>query len=146
MQALLLKTQGGKFIIAFRGTEGNPNDIFYDITTGVLNYNPQIPEAAAFVQKALDNPDYNITTSNLTLTGHSLGGILTQSVGATLKIPGYTFNAWSSSNLIDYSNYLLDPLGLIHRVASLLGWGADATAFAERNIFPRSQAPAWECI
>ena len=134
MEAVLLRNDTtGQFVISFRGTQ-EPIDGIYDITTGLLNYNPQIPDATAFVQKALDNPDYNISSSNLTLTGHSLGGILTQAVGADLKIQGYTFNAWSSSNLIDYSNYLLDPLGLIHRVASLLGWGAEATAFAERNI------------
>ncbi|MGD9971378.1 MAG: Calx-beta domain-containing protein [Sulfuricurvum sp.] len=134
MEAVLLRNDTtGQFVIAFRGTQ-EAEDYVYDVTTGLLNYNPQISDAMAFVQKALDNPDYNISASNLTLTGHSLGGILTQSVGATLKIPGYTFNAWASSNLIDYSNYLLDPLGLIHRVASLLGWGSDATAFAERNI------------
>ncbi len=132
MQALLLKAPDGKFVIAFRGTEAKPNDIFYDVTTAFFNFNPQILEAEAFVKKMM--LDYNITASNLTLTGHSLGGILTQSVGATLNIQGVTFNAWSSSNLIDYSNYFLDPLGLLHRVASLLGWGSSETAFAERNI------------
>ena len=72
MEAVLLRNDTtGKFVIAFRGTQ-EPIDAIYDLTTGLLNYNPQIPEAMAFVQKVLDNPDYNITESNLTLTGHVL--------------------------------------------------------------------------
>jgi hypothetical protein len=100
MQALLLQGPDGKFVIAFRGTEGTAGDILSDIMNGFVNYNPQIADARDFVNKMMH--DYNITASNLTLTGHSLGGMLTQAIGAELKIPGYTFNAWSSSNLIDY--------------------------------------------
>ncbi|PHM16873.1 MAG: hypothetical protein CJD30_09285 [Sulfuricurvum sp. PD_MW2] len=136
MEAVLLRNNTtGKFVIAFRGTQ-EPEDYVYDVTTGFLNYNPQIPDATKFVNDMIDKygSSEGLLKSNLTLTGHSLGGILTQAIGADLRIPGYTFNSWSSSNLIDYTNWLPDPLGLLHRVASWLGWGAEEETFAQHNI------------
>ena len=105
MQALLLKDTQGNFIISFRGTK-EPLDGFYDVTTGLLNYNPQIPDATAFVNAMLVNhANIGLTQSNLTLTGHSLGGILAQTIASTQNLEAYTFNAWSSSNFINYSSH-----------------------------------------
>lgn len=91
MQAILLAQNDSsgnptnEYVIAFRGTE---TDSWFDIGTdaiiGLGNYNPQFNDAKAFVQDMMAT--HPITAANLTLTGHSLGGILTQSVGAVLGI------------------------------------------------------------
>ncbi len=106
MQALLLKAPDGSFVIAFRGTK-EVGDVVTDLLIGVSSlftatitaFNAQRPDAIAFVQKALDNPDYNIDKSNLTLTGHSLGGILAQSIASVNGYDAYTFNALGTSGL-----------------------------------------------
>jgi len=81
-QALLLQEEGTKnYVIAFRGTELlSLTDWIVDLQSGIYNYNAQLIPALNFVNKALNNPKYDITIKNLTLTGHSLGGILTQAV------------------------------------------------------------------
>jgi len=134
MQALLLKKDDGTFIIAFRGTQ-EPLDWLVDVTTGMLNFNPQITAATDFVDEMLKiHKNDGLTSSNLTLTGHSLGGILTQSVGATKQIPGYAFNTWSSSNLIDYVN-IPDPLGVVHHIyEQMFNGNADQIAYAMSHI------------
>ncbi|MDD5053685.1 MAG: hypothetical protein PHO27_13195 [Sulfuricurvum sp.] len=134
MQALLLQKDDGSFIIAFRGTQ-EPIDWLVDITTGMLNFNPQITAAMDFVDEMLKvHKNDGLTLSNLTLTGHSLGGILTQSIGATNQIPGYAFNTWSSSNLIDYIN-IPDPLGVVHHIyEQMFNGNADQIAYAMNHI------------
>lgn len=97
MQALLLQS-GGKYVIAFRGTS-SILDWVTNFQIAADNYNPQFNDAFTFVQNILNDKNLNVTTSNLTLTGHSLGGILTQSVGAVLQIPGYAYNPWGSDVL-----------------------------------------------
>ncbi|MDO9267188.1 MAG: hypothetical protein Q7U00_08925, partial [Sulfurimonas sp.] len=106
MQALLLKAPDGSFVIAFRGTQ-EFGDVITDLLIGVSSlftgtitaFNAQRPDAMAFVQKALNNQKYNITASNLTLTGHSLGGILAQSLASVNGYDAYTFNALGTSGL-----------------------------------------------
>lgn len=144
MEAVLLQNNTtGKFVIAFRGTQ-EPEDYVYDVTTGFLNYNPQIPDARAFVQKVLDNPDYNISTSNLTLTGHSLGGMLTQAIGSEMRIPGYAFNPYGMERLESIPGILsaftlLGPVGVLAQVLSYdilikLGVSAPNAQWAKDNI------------
>lgn len=73
-QALLLKNKD-QYVIAFRGTElASASDWFTDLLAGVANINPQYNSARKFVNDAIKK--YGIDKSNLTLTGHSLGGIL----------------------------------------------------------------------
>lgn len=104
MEAVLLRNDTtGQFVIAFRGTQ-EPEDYVYDVTTGVLNYNPQRSDAELFVQKALNNPNYDINASNLTLTGHSLGGILAQTIASTQNLEAYTFNALGTTGLTRFEN------------------------------------------
>ena len=132
MQALLLQNDD-KYVIAFRGTE-SAQDWVTNISTGVFNYNPQFNDALAFVQNMMS--EHNISASNLTLAGHSLGGILTQAVGATLKIKGYAYNPWGASSLakFDPNNIQASVLQYLQRAIS----GADASQpdleFAQNNI------------
>ncbi|MDR3089557.1 MAG: hypothetical protein LBU39_07045 [Desulfobulbaceae bacterium] len=74
---------GGHLAIAFRGTEGI-TDIVSDILVGYYNFNPQFSVDKEFVQQMM--AEYSISSSNLTLTGHSPGGILSQSIGADTHI------------------------------------------------------------
>lgn len=140
MQALLLLKSGTtEYVIAFRGTD-SWFDIGIDTIIGLSNYNSQFEDAKTFVQSVLDNPEYNISPDNLTLTGHSLGGMLTQSVGALLGIKGYAFNPYGTERLLtmwpDYSNSLLDALvdvG-IYQVLNALGLESSYADFARENI------------
>ena len=120
----------GKYVVAFRGTDSILDGI-EDITTIPLaNFNPQYSSAIKFVNKALARKE--ITKDNLTLTGHSLGGILTQQVGATLKIKGYAFNPWGSDALVKYPpnnifgilSRVLDAVGIID-LNSSVNWAKD---------------------
>jgi hypothetical protein len=90
----------GDYIIAFRGTAG-VIDLAWDFTTiPFLNCNPQYASALEFTKRALakiaDDKSCSMDEAKqyLTLTGHSLGGILTQTVGANLHIKGYAYNPW----------------------------------------------------
>ena len=140
MQALLLqKTGTDKYVIAFRGTQEFA-DKLVDATIGINNFNPQFSAARDFVQAALDNPDHNITTENLTLTGHSLGGILTQSVGAVMGIKGYAFNPYGTDRLLTTWPQFAPSLGeaLLHiglyKILDGLGLSHSYADFADENI------------
>jgi hypothetical protein len=104
MQALLLAKNDnagnptGEYVIAFRGTEPNSDrDWISNGLTGLANFNPQAIAGKAFVQEMMAK--HSIATNKLTLTGHSLGGIITQAVGADLHIQGYSFNPYGANLL-----------------------------------------------
>ena len=147
MQALLLAKNDisgnptDEYVIAFRGTEPNSFfDIGTDVIIGLDNYNLQFEDAKAFVQAALNRTDYNITQDNLTLTGHSLGGILTQSVGAVLGIKGYAFDPYGTERLLTmwptYGNNLVEALVNvgIYQVLNAFGLESSYATFAKENI------------
>jgi hypothetical protein len=140
MQALLLKKTGAdEYVIAFRGTEPDSwFDIGADAMIGLSNYNPQFNDAKAFVQEMMAT--HNIIADNLTLTGHSLGGILTQSVGAVLGIKGYAFNPYGTERLLtmwpdfsgSFSQALID-VG-IYQILNAFGLESGYADFARENI------------
>ena len=112
MQAMLLKNEStGKYIIAFRGTQEG-GDFLTDFLIGLTSamtgtyaaYNLQYSAADEFVQNVLNNPDYNIASSGLTLTGHSLGGILAQTIASKNSMEAYTFNALGTSGLTRFND------------------------------------------
>ncbi|HHD64766.1 MAG TPA: hypothetical protein ENK96_10510 [Desulfobulbaceae bacterium] len=138
MQALLLqKTGTDDYVIAFRGTQEFA-DKLVDATIGLANFNPQFSAAHDFVQDMMAAHD--ISADHLTLTGHSLGGILTQSVGAVMGIKGYAFNPYGTERLLtgwpNYSTSLASALlnvGL-YKILDGLGLSSSYAAFAEENI------------
>ncbi len=104
-QALLLQDESGKFVMAFRGTERDSTlDWLNNAGIGLANINEQYNDAKEFLEKAMK--DYGVTIDNLTLTGHSLGGILTQQVGATYGIKGYAFNPYGTDRLLSLPSSL----------------------------------------
>ena len=128
-QAILLKSNEG-YTLAFRGTEPFDKmgvDIFNDLLMPI--YSPQMATALIWTSQIIDK--YQIDKSNLTLTGHSLGGILTQYVGSELGIKGYAYNPWgintfftSAGNTI---NYIIDRI--------LGNIGINNKDFAKNNIY-----------
>ncbi|MDQ1298833.1 MAG: hypothetical protein QG558_1372, partial [Campylobacterota bacterium] len=145
MQALLLQGPDGKFVIAFRGTEGTAGDILSDLLNGFVNYNPQIADARDFVNEMLINhANIGLTSSNLTLTGHSLGGMLTQEIGSEMRIPGYAFNPYGMERLMSMPGILsaltlLGPVGVLAQVLSYdilikLGVSTPNALWAKDNI------------
>lgn len=79
----------GEIVIAYRGTDGINDLTGSDLQLALQNDVPeQYPEAAAFYT-AISN-EYG---SNITLTGHSLGGALAQLVAAITESPAYIYNA-----------------------------------------------------
>ncbi len=96
-QALLLES-GGEYVIAFRGTEPlSALDWFNNAQVGFNDFSTQYQAALDFVNEA-----YKIdgVEGHLTLTGHSLGGMLTQQVGAKLHIDGYAFNPYGMDRMM----------------------------------------------
>ena len=76
-QGMILKEKGTtNYIAAIRGTDST-TDIFNDVVNiGITNYNNQIEEARDFIYKNIISE--SITKDQLTIVGHSLGGIHTQ--------------------------------------------------------------------
>jgi hypothetical protein len=98
-QAMLLQNiSTKKYVIAFRGTAGL-KDVLVDSQLALLtdNHNYQLKKALGFVTKMKD--EYGLSSSNLTFTGHSLGAILAQAIGAKLKIPAFAYNPLGTSKL-----------------------------------------------
>jgi hypothetical protein len=143
MQGLLLEKNDsagnptGEYIIAFRGTQ-ETFDIGVAAIIGLNNVNLQFDAAKDFVQQMMT--EHNITAFNLTLTGHSLGGILTQSVGAVLGVKGYAFNSYGTERLLTmcqkYSASFAEALinvG-IYQVLNAFGLSSSYADFAKENI------------
>lgn len=95
--AVLLQNEDTKeFVIVFRGTQ-EIIDWDSNITTFLSNYNPQADEGLEFVENMIQA--YQIDVNNLTLTGHSLGGIIAQFVSAELRTQAYTYNSFGANLL-----------------------------------------------
>ncbi|BBP04401.1 hypothetical protein TPL01_21200 [Sulfuriferula plumbiphila] len=79
----------GEIVVAYRGTDGIKDLTGSDLQLALQNDVPgQYPEAAAFYTQIKN--EYG---SNITLTGHSLGGALVQLVAAIENRPAFTYNA-----------------------------------------------------
>ena len=141
--ALLLKDEStGEYVIAFRGTQ-ETFDIVEDGIIGLNNYSSQFEKAKVWVNQMIENN--NIDKSKLTLTGHSLGGILTQAIGTTYQIKGYAFNGYGVDRLLTMpslpinTSLALDLIyGIIHtaiyKIFSAFGMEAPNAQWAQENI------------
>ena len=98
-QGLLLQEEGtNNYVVAFRGTSSFTDGLVDLVIAG--HYNAQFLDAVNFVSNALARD--GIDKNNLTLTGHSLGGILTQQVGANFGLAGYAYNPLGANALTHY--------------------------------------------
>jgi len=98
LQAYCLKNENNEYIIAFRGTD----DLAIDPLSWYGENTSQYKEAKSFVEQMIN--DHKIDNSNLTFTGHSLGGILTAQLSVEFGVKGYAYNPFGA-NLLEYKNY-----------------------------------------
>lgn len=86
-------------IIAYRGTQGL-HDAATDAVMVADKINPQEPAARAFTEQVLDYArEHGIPTSDITVTGHSLGGTLAEIEAWRFGLHGSTFNAYGAAGL-----------------------------------------------
>lgn len=137
MQALLLEKNDsggnptGEYVVAFRGTQELP-DWLSNGVTGFANFNPQAIAGKNFVLEMMDK--YSISTDRLTLSGHSLGGIITQAVGADLHIQGYSFNPYGANLLSSLPPMLLPFFSFLGQVLDLVGLGDKNDPWIKENL------------
>lgn len=139
MQAMLLAKNDsagnaiGEYVIAFRGTETDSwLDIAADGLTGLINYNPQVSDARDFVQAMMTT--HNIAAANLSLTGHSLGGIITQAVGADLHIQGYAYNPYGANLLSSLPAMPMRYYAILGQVLDIFDMGAQNDPWVKDNL------------
>jgi len=94
---LLKNINTEEYVLVFRGTS-DP----FDISSWYGEKTPQYYDAVKFVSESIS--EFKIDKSNLTLTGHSLGGILTAQIGLEFGIKGYAYNPFGA-NLLSYDNF-----------------------------------------
>ncbi len=104
--ALALRNEAtGETVVAYRGTDGIRDLTSSDMQLALQNDVPeQYKEARAFYKAISD--EYG---SNITVTGHSLGGALAQLVAAIEGKTAYTYNAPGVSQLRQYIDDFPDP-------------------------------------
>lgn len=99
------KLDGGDLIVSHRGTEEIWKDaVIADGAMVVGRTNPQAEDAIALTRKALEEaqkigaqPD--MSTPEVSVTGHSLGGTLAQVTAHHFDLRGETFNAYGAASL-----------------------------------------------
>ena len=110
-QGMLVRNNAtGQYTFVNRGTE-SATDFVSNAQMGIHKLPDQVPHARNFLQDAKDEIIRNggNPTTDLSLTGHSLGGSITQVLGAeNPNLQASTFNAYGVGNLIpaggNYSN------------------------------------------
>jgi hypothetical protein len=94
----------GEVVIASRGTENRWSDIITDAGMVTVGLNVQVPDAKAFVSRVKQRVEEDATLRHrsitpITLTGHSLGGSITQILAYEFNLQGVTFNAYGAVDL-----------------------------------------------
>ena len=93
-------------VIAYRGTEFDREarqDGLTDARMAVDGVNAQSHDAAAFTQKVIDMAKHRADTRHdvphVTVTGHSLGGTLAETMAFKYHLHGETFNAFGAAGI-----------------------------------------------
>ena len=99
--AVVQDSETGELIVTNKGT--NPfdiHDIQTDLGMGTLGVPAQWAEAAATMRWALDYAHkHGIPLSNISVTGHSLGGTLAQLQASAVDVHAETFNAYGAASM-----------------------------------------------
>ncbi|MES2771295.1 MAG: DUF6792 domain-containing protein, partial [Pseudomonadota bacterium] len=101
--AVFVNTQTHEVVLANRGTElGSGRDLLNDLSMGIGKLPSQYESASEFYGTATQiAARYGIQDADITITGHSLGGALSQLLGAAHGNFTQTFNAYGAGNLLD---------------------------------------------
>lgn len=103
-QGTVYQNPNGELIVAHRGTEPtSAKDLQADGQMVSSRTNMQIPDALALtawaINKAKEQHDRTGLNPTVTLTGHSLGGALTEVSAYKYSLKGETFNGYGAANL-----------------------------------------------
>lgn len=98
--ATLYRDLDGRYVLAFAGTDLNgPADIGNDVL-GAVATSPQVGQACGLSTLVVDKLTQNgVPVSDISFTGHSLGGELASSASVATGRPAVTFNAAGLSDL-----------------------------------------------
>ncbi|WP_266169524.1 lipase family protein [Dyella subtropica] len=90
----------GQLIVANKGTDpSNIHDVNADLGMVMMGAPTQWPEAAATMREALAlAKERNVPLSDISATGHSLGGALAQLQAAQFGVHAETFNAYGAAS------------------------------------------------
>lgn len=90
-----------QLIVLNKGTDPlNIHDVYADLGMGLMGAPTQWPEATATMRWALDYAhEKHIPLSNISATGHSLGGSLAQLQAAMFDVYAETFNAYGAASM-----------------------------------------------
>ncbi len=105
---LYQRVDSGEMIVAHRGTEFDrelvKDGLLADAGMVLVGVNRQSDDALAFARRAIDLAnDINLDrcqVPDITITGHSLGGTLTQITSYRLGLKGETFDAYGAAGLV----------------------------------------------
>lgn len=96
------RTDTNEVVIASRGTELGP-DVVADVGMVLTGLNGQMSDARNFVARVQRKAEERATTDDvipsITLTGHSLGGGITEVLAHEFNMQGVTFNAYGAVDL-----------------------------------------------
>ncbi len=157
--ALFHKASTGKYVLSFRGTTAQIQDLLEDFALllhapeGLFGaYNQFIEADEIIMPQIIDEYGYSIL-NNLEITGHSLGGALAQAIGVKYGLPATSFNGvglpdqalwaigvykdeifWENVQNIVHINVSKDPM---------TDWNWDQDAYSFWDTLPRYGKNYW---
>lgn len=92
-----------QLVVANMGTDfGNIHDVLSDVGMGAMGAPTQWPEAAQTMRWAMGYAkDHSVPPSNISATGHSLGGAHAQLQAAMFGVHAETFNAYGAATMAE---------------------------------------------
>ena len=139
----------GEYIVAHRGTEFDReamrDGVIADGGMVAARINTQMPDAMALTRWAVQQSRLNPTNgepSEVSVTGHSLGGTLAQATAFRFQLPGHTFNAYGAIGINGIPDDARAPVVNHARVTDVVSAGnrhvGDVRLYARQEDFSRS--------
>jgi hypothetical protein len=141
----------GEYIVAHRGTEFDReamrDGVIADGGMVAARINTQMPDAMALTRWAVQQSRLNPTNgepSEVSVTGHSLGGTLAQATAFRFQLPGHTFNAYGAIGINGIPDDARAPVVNHARVTDVVSAGnrhvGDVRLYARQEDFSRSSS------